>query len=538
MLLGALVIALIALSLQVVAPRLTPRANASLGTVLCVGFDGCAADGRSDGGYHQRWGTMFWQMYSGRNCVNYAAFRMVESGMANVRPWSGNGNATNWGVAMRSITDRTPRRGAIAWWHGNAPGASSLGHVAYVERVISPNAILVSESNWDGDFDWREITTSDPSWPSGFIHFSDKLIRNTVRPAVHGGAPEVGRPLRVTGGGWKPRATLRYQWVIGGTTRPRSTATFVPGSSALHRQIWVRVIARAHGYSRTVRVLKLGKAAPGMLTTLGMPALSARPVVGQTLYAADDRFRPAVTGHRFQWYANGVPIAGATTRAFKPGYDQAGKRLTVAVTVSHPGYRTLRRFSAPSTDVLDPLVVQERPASLLGNATRLGRLTIHPGTFAPTKGLTVTYQWLRDGVPIAHATRATYRPTRADVGHVVAVRVDAAAPRYRDLVTTYRTPSRISTASSLRIVHTSTPGAARVAVTVGAPGVARADVVGRLTVQIGGQVHRIALHHGYAALSFTNLTTGRRKLIVTYSGTRFVRGATTTSTMWVKLRTK
>src|ERR671912_95046 len=59
---------------------------------------------------------MYWRMYSGHNCTNYVAYRLIENGMPNVRPWDGSGNATNWGVAMSRITDSTPTVGSVAWW--------------------------------------------------------------------------------------------------------------------------------------------------------------------------------------------------------------------------------------------------------------------------------------------------------------------------------------------------------------------------------------------------------------------------------------
>ena len=46
----------------------------------------------SDAGYGAANATSYWRMYTGHNCTNYAAYRMVKSGMANVRPWSGRPN--------------------------------------------------------------------------------------------------------------------------------------------------------------------------------------------------------------------------------------------------------------------------------------------------------------------------------------------------------------------------------------------------------------------------------------------------------------
>ncbi len=68
--------------------------------------------------------------------------------MPNTRPASLTGYASNWGPSFASQTDSTPAVGSIAWWDTSY---SSTGHVAYVEKVISNDEVIVSEDNWGGD---------------------------------------------------------------------------------------------------------------------------------------------------------------------------------------------------------------------------------------------------------------------------------------------------------------------------------------------------------------------------------------------------
>jgi surface antigen len=91
---------------------------------LCTGYTACKNAGYPSAGYAANNHKMYWRMYSGHNCTNYVAYRMVKAGMPNVRPWSGSGNATNWGVAMRNITDQQPRVGAVAWWRATSRTSS------------------------------------------------------------------------------------------------------------------------------------------------------------------------------------------------------------------------------------------------------------------------------------------------------------------------------------------------------------------------------------------------------------------------------
>ena len=148
------------------------------GTHLCDGYKECSDRGMTASGYGLVNDRSYWRMYPGHNCTNYAAYRMIRSGMADSRPWSGGGNAIYWGQHMSSITDSTPRVGAIAWWNDGSPG-----HVAYVEKVISSSEIIISQDSWGGDFSWARVT-ADYRWPDGFIHLNDRPLDNRALPRI------------------------------------------------------------------------------------------------------------------------------------------------------------------------------------------------------------------------------------------------------------------------------------------------------------------------------------------------------------------
>ncbi|WP_309068048.1 CHAP domain-containing protein [Microbacterium sp.] len=60
--------------------------------------------------------------------------------------------------------------------------------------------------------------------------------------------------------------------------------------------------------------------------------------------------------------------------------------------------------------------------TISGSATVDGTLTAVPGAWGPS-GVTLAYQWLRNGYAIAGATRSTYRVTAADASTKLSVRV-------------------------------------------------------------------------------------------------------------------
>ena len=63
------------------------------------------------------------------------------------------------------------------------------------------------------------------------------------------------------------------------------------------------------------------------------------------------------------------------------------------------------------------------PTPTIGGTRRVGYLlTAYPGTWKPS-GVTFTYRWLRNGVPITGATGKTYRLRSVDRGDRIRVRV-------------------------------------------------------------------------------------------------------------------
>lgn len=167
---------------------LTAPASSAEWIVLCTGYDACNAAGYPDSGYKAASSTSYWRQTPGHNCTNYVAYRLVKNGMPNERPASLSGNAYNWGPAFPDLTDDKPVRGSVAWWDTSF---SSTGHVAYVEKVVSADEILVSEDNWGGDFRWRRVTRSGGRWPQGFIH-----LRDQATPVSD---PKAYRPLATPG---------------------------------------------------------------------------------------------------------------------------------------------------------------------------------------------------------------------------------------------------------------------------------------------------------------------------------------------------
>lgn len=416
----------IALVVLFFSALLVPAAPAqAASTVLCTGYSSCESKGYPHAGYASAKGTSYWNMYTGTNCTNYVAYRLVTTnGMPNKRPKSGVGNARDWGTTMASVTNATPTVGAVAWW------GKTGNHVAYIERVVSSSEIWVSESNWSGAFDWRKVTKSGGGWPDGIIHFSDQSIANKAVPSITG-TVRVGGPLSASDGSWEPSGnTYKYQWRADGVAIAGATGKdFTPTPAQLGKGLSVAVTATRPGYSATTAVSAAATVAPGGLTPTTLPSISGSLRYGGTLTASPGAWSPTVTSFTYQWTLDGTKVPGATATTFKPGAADVGKSVAVRVRAAKGGYTAVLATSQPSAPVAPaPVSVSSKPA-ITGTAKVGQRLTASTGTWSRT-GLAFSYQWLVDGVEVSGATAATFLPRSVDVGRAVSVDVTARRTGY------------------------------------------------------------------------------------------------------------
>ena len=148
--------------------------------------------------------------------------------------------------------------------------------------------------------------------------------------------------------------------------------------------------------------------------------IGGSPIVGYVLTAVPGTWVPAGATVTYEWYRAGTKIAGATGATYTVSSADLGHTLKVKVTATLGGTSTSKMAEGTST------VIKTKIAGMTPTVTGksdLGEvLTATPGTWEPA-GVTLAYQWLRDGVAIDGATASTYTLTTADVAAAITVRV-------------------------------------------------------------------------------------------------------------------
>lgn len=426
---------------------------------------------------------------------------------------------------MRRITDGTPRVGSIAWWGRYEGGHGSAGHVAYVERVENRNTIVISEDAWGGNFHWRRITRDSGRWPSGFVHFvNNKSIENVKRPVVAGTA-RIGSKLRVTGGAWKPKKKLKgsFQWYAGGEAIPGATSrTYRLERPQYGKRITARVTASRSGFQSANAVTKPTRKVDWGKYAVSAPVVSGRPEVGQTLRFRKAPASPTPGKYVVKWQADGKVIRGSKNKPLKVTSALLGKRITAMARVNGIGYYKRELVSEPTAAVVRGKVRVTEPTRMRGGR-RVGKvLRAVPGSVSPSQGVTTSYQWLRDGRPIAGATGATYRLTPADVGSRIRVQATHGRADFGSAVERTSVSKRIRTTAQVRMKVRTKGRRAVVRVRVRVPGID--NVRGRLYVSLMGRDRTVWIRNGRARETFYLLDRGKWWARAKFRPTPLVRG--------------
>ncbi|NKX53056.1 S8 family serine peptidase [Arthrobacter mobilis] len=320
----------------------------------------------------------------------------------------------------------TPGTTLAYQWNRNGtaiPGAAAKSYTPVPDDAGATLTVTVTGSQ-DGYAPASATSAATVPVAAGTLQTSAPTISGTVK---------VGYTLTAAPGTWTAGTTLAYQWyrsgsAVLGATGPKYALTAADAG----KTITVRVTGTKAGYTAASRVSAGTPAvAPGTLQT-SAPTISGTVKVGYTLTAAPGTWTSG-TSLKYQWYRSGTAITGATAKSYQLTGTDAGKLIKVRVTGSLAGYTTAFRDSA-NTPAVAPGTLQSSVPTISGTAQVGQTLTASKGTWS--WGTSFAYQWLRNGTPVAGATASTYKPSAADVGARLAVRVTGTRTGYTPVART------------------------------------------------------------------------------------------------------
>ena len=260
---------------------------------------------------------------------------------------------------------------------------------------------------------------------------------NDVLPSITG-TTQVGQTLTADPGEWTPSgATFAYQWLADDELISGATAsTYVLTSGELGKTITVRVTASKEGFDPDQATSDgVGPVTGPPLVNDTPPSISGTAQVGSTLTADPGTWTPSGATFVYQWMADDADIGDATGTTYVVQPADLGKVITVQVVASKAGFAPAQAFSAGTSPVVNPTVVNTALPSISGTPKVGQALTATGGTWNPSD-VTLGYQWRAGADDISGATGTTYTPVDGDVGKTITVRVIATRSGYNQAVAT------------------------------------------------------------------------------------------------------
>ncbi|MFC9351510.1 hypothetical protein [Arthrobacter sp. NPDC057013] len=214
-----------------------------------------------------------------------------------------------------------------------------------------------------------------------------------------------------------PEAVTYFWFRDGGQiSGPSGDPTYRLTTDDAGHKITARVQYEKTNYDRALSPASAAVAPPGYFYLGATPLIIGTAATGYTVSARTSPTSPTATAVAYQWYRDGKPIAAATGTSYRLTAADQLHQITFKVTFKRAGtinatqtsraIRPLAVFTKLPTPVVSGVTV--RGSFTAGQTLRASTALPYP---APTS---ITWQWQRDGRPIAGATASTYRLTAAD----------------------------------------------------------------------------------------------------------------------------
>jgi hypothetical protein len=253
---------------------------------------------------------------------------------------------------------------------------------------------------------------------------SNMIIGNQVPVGV----PVVGETLQalvMVDSGVTPLRT--YQWFRDGAPIEGATdSSYVVDVADLGARLSAQAVLSGPSLlSQTVTLDETEPVQLGTFTRTGDLRLEGTPSgVGSILSVSGAEWSPQPSDVHYQWRRAGQDISGKTSSTYTTASADLGTQLSVAITVSRPGFVPAQEVLAAGVPCYDDSVL---PTPTVQGILAVGStLYVVAGPTPPE--LVLGYEWQADGVPLAGETTSALTLAPTLIGKRVTATVTGSLP--------------------------------------------------------------------------------------------------------------
>ncbi|GAA4719031.1 putative Ig domain-containing protein [Nocardioides conyzicola] len=253
----------------------------------------------------------------------------------------------------------TPDSFAYQWLRDGVAIAGATGATYTTTTADGGHVVAVAVTAAKDGFASTSATSAAVGIPVPTV--PDTTLTTAV-PVVSGGFA-VGDRMTAKPGPWKAGdasvTSFDYQWLRNGVAiKGATSATYTTTAADYRTRLSVRVTGTYPAYTTASALSTSHVVAAGTLTH-GKPKVHGTAKVGRKLTVAAGTWRAGTVrlagAHlKYQWYAGGKKIAGATRTSYRIPRRLQHQRISVKVTGSYAGYRTASATSKSTRAVKAP----------------------------------------------------------------------------------------------------------------------------------------------------------------------------------------
>jgi hypothetical protein len=253
----------------------------------------------------------------------------------------------------------------------------------------------------------------------------------TVAPVISGTAA-IGKYLQVSNGTWSPAAqSWKCAWFLDGVVVPGlETARVLIQPAWANKVVTAQVTATRAGFEPGVAVTAGMKMPPAAIKCTILPVISGTAQVGNYLTASGGTWSPYVSTRQYQWFADGVLVAGLTTSRVLARSDWAGKSIKARVTAVKSGYASTSVETKAVTIAPGALKCTTRP--VITGTPQVGQfISVSKGAWSPA-GTSYSVAWYVGGVLVPAVSVLRVQVKSAWKGKSVVAKITARRAGFSD----------------------------------------------------------------------------------------------------------